>query len=453
MDSDSTEIVKVARNCHTKLAWKDFNSEYGERIAKTTCKRLAADIFKILKSDSDSLKYDSKVFLNLLKGAHHSNNLELALEIGSFCSKIRNIDFYLDMISVHLDNSDPKSARLEAKKALRLTKLSAKEELKLRMHVVSSYAEEGKFSRATSMFDNIEKLISSKELSEIEKYDFITQVGRLHFFLGNYDAAIPFYKQASDFYLETRNWEVAARCLFNTGACLSNSDNSNQEEAFYYIETCRQICEQNGLATPLAHIESFYGLNAYQRGNFSEAKEYFYTALQHTQEDEARFTRLHFLSMLALTCFASGRFSLGKKYAEQTLRLSKTDESVRYRTRYINLEAEMLWQEGEIHQSQNVLKPAIEKLLTKGLDTLEELATYNMLLAQEAQLGENKISKTKIKIADILRRNSFNWLENKYQRSEILLNNRQYSEAEKNYHDILSKAEAKNNKYHQALGL
>ena len=93
--------------------------------------------------------------------------------------------------------------------------------------------------------------------------------------------------------------------------------------------------------------DSFYGLNAYQRGNFSEAKEYFYTASQHTQEDEARFTRLHFLSMLALTCFASGRFSLGKKYAEQTLRLSKTDESVRYRTRYINLEAEMLWQEGE----------------------------------------------------------------------------------------------------------
>jgi tetratricopeptide (TPR) repeat protein len=453
MTREITTISKAARSCHTKQAWSHFISTYGDSIAQTTSKKLVTDVFKILKSDVDSLKYGTDIFLTLLKGARHSSHLELALEIGIFCTKIRTIEFYLEMILVHFENSDPKSARVEANKALRLSKLSAKDELILRMHVVSSYAEEGKYSKATSMFDDIEKLTSSEELTKEDKYDFIVKIGRLHFFLGNYNAAIPFYKKASDYYMECKNWEIAAKCLFNAGACLSNSDNSNQEESFYYIETCRQICEKNNLSGPLAHIESFYGLNAYQTGNFTEAKEYFYAALQHTQDEEAKFNRLHFLSMLSLTCYASGKFHLAKKYAEQTLRLAEDDESDRYRTRYINLEAEMLWQEGKTEKSHELLKPAIEKLLTKGLYTLEELATFNMYTSQEAALNGKDFSMSKVKVADSLKKNSFNWLELKYCISELLLNSNQTSEAHKNYLEILESAEKKDNKHHYALAL
>lgn len=453
MNSEQSNLLRLAKNCHTKQAWTQFASDYGEVIANTNDKKLVSEIFKQLKSDSSALNYGHEIFLFLLKGAHHADHLELAVEISDFSSKISNIDLYFEVIAIHLENSEPKSARKIASKALRLSNLSTKEELRLRMHVVSSYAEEGKYQKATAMFGPLEKLIYSEGISKEDKYNFISQIGRLHFFLGNYDDAIPFYKEASEYYLLNQNWEIAARTLFNVGACLGNSDNSNKDEAYYYIETCREVCEKNDLKGPLAHIESFYGLNAYQSGNFTEAKEYFFAALQHTQEEDAKFTRIHFLSMLALTCYSSGKFKLGKKYAMQTLRLAETDESDRYRTRYINLEAEMMWQDGDFEKSHELLKPVFSKLITNGIFTLEELATFNMYVSQEAALNSKEFSRSKIKVANPLKRNSFNWLETQYCLADLLLNSQKYADAEKKYKNIIEVSEQKDNRHHLALGL
>ena len=453
MVSEVSNIIHAARKCRSKRDWAEFSRIHGDAVAQSRDKKLTIEVFKHISSDPDALKYEPTIFVQLLRGARLSDNLDLALEVALFCDKLSNLDLFVEVITIHTENSDPKIARKTANRALRISNLTAKQELKLRMHVVSSYAEEGRYSRASSMFDRVEKLIDSEELSTEDKFDFKRQIARLHFFLGNYDQAIPYYKKTSEYYIREQKWEIASRCLFNAAACLSNSDNSKREEAFFYIETCREICEKHSLPGPLAHIESFYGLNAYQSGNFIEAKEYFYAALQHTQDEEAKFNRLHFLSMLALTCYSSGKFKLGKKYAEQTLSLAESDESDRYRTRYLNLKAEMYWQEGELQKSHELLRPAFQRLISKGLFTLEELATFNLYISQEGELNSKTTSRNKIKVADSLKRNSFNWLETQYRKAEIFLNSDSYTEAELLYKTISKEAKVKENKYHYALSL
>lgn len=453
MDLNSAKIIGHARKCHTKHAWSVFASLYGEFIETTTDKKLLTEVFKNLASDKKASNFDYKIFLILLRGAQHINNLDLALQILTLCHKHKNLSLYLEAIEVHLSNSNPKEARKVVSKALKVQDIKTKDELKLRMMIVSTFAEEGKYKKAKSMFKPLEKLILSEDLSRDDKYSFTLQIARLHFFLGNYEEAIPYFKDSSEHYIYTENWEIAAKSLFNTAACLGNSDNSNIEEAFFYIEKCREVCEKNSFKVPLAHIESFYGLNSYQRGNFTEAKEYFYAALQHTQDEEAKFNKIHFLSMLALTYYASGKFHLGKKYAMHTLELAENDESDRYRTRYINLKVEMLWQEGKISESQKLIKPAINSLSSKGIHTLEELATFNIHLSQESLLNSKNISQFDIKISETLKKNCYNWLETTYGIAEIFLNIEEYKESEKRYRFIIETSIKKENRQHLSKGI
>ena len=58
----------------------------------------------------------------------------------------------------------------------------------------------------------------------------------------------------------------------------------------------------------------------------------------------------------------------------------------------------MLWQEGELEESHQLLTPAVSKLSTKGIFTLEELATFNLYVTQEALLNGKDFSRSKVKI-------------------------------------------------------
>ena len=320
---DRIEIaIKTTRDCHTKAAWEDFIRKNGDLLGSSTHPRLITEVFRKLADDPQSTLYGNSIWGTLLQGSLSCWNLELGCEIARHVNKILAPVVAVPAAQVLLEGGHPSESRDYAQRALRGTSLAPKERLQLEMIVASSFAEEGKVEKAVKILEKVGPYLRSSNLEIADRANFLTRLGRLYYFIGRYaDAALAF-EESSPLYLQLREWESAARALFNGGACFQNSGQGSQSEAFRMVEECRRIAIEHDLRGPLSHCESFYGFESYHAGNFAGARESFRRALVALPANDKSFRRLHVMSMLSLTYFAAGKFTLAKKFAQQTLDLA-----------------------------------------------------------------------------------------------------------------------------------
>jgi len=444
-------ILKSAKDCHTKQTWEELFELHSKDIESVTHSKPIQDIFKLLENDSQSLQYDPAIFGSLIKGCLSSWNLLLGRKISEFADKIPSVQISLPASQVYLEDGQPSTARSLANRALRLSGLKATEKLQLEIVICSSYAEENKHTKAIKILNKIGADVKNPDLHAKEKADFLLRMGRMHFFLGNYLEAAKLFYDASVPFRELQEWEAVARTIFNTAAAHMNSG-LGETEAFAYVEEARRLAEEYDLPGPLSHCEAFYGTNAYQYGNFAGAKEHFRKALDFLPISDKSYRRLHILSMLSLTYLAMGRFHLAKKFGRQTIDLASLDNSQRNRTRYTTLEAEILWEDGLVEESQKLLSDSASNFETTGVHTLEELSALTRFNLQSAFLNNSK-PLTKIKIEPQLMNNKSNWFDRDYSLGHLLINQNNTSQAGSLFSTLTSDARSAGYRLHEAQGL
>lgn len=445
-------VTRQARECHTKQAWETLFEAHGDAIATGGNSKPIAEIFKSLRTDPQSLQYDPKIWGRLIQGCISSWNLELGREIAEFAKKIPSIAITIPAAQLYLESGMPSTTREMAHRALRLTGLGHNERLQLEMLIASSYAEEGKRQKTIRVLNEIRSSMQSSDLQPKERADFLMALGRMQFVLGRYLQAAEVFYDASKLYRDLRDWESAARCIFNTAACHLNGGTSRKDEAFAMIEECRRLAEREDLPGPLSHCEAAYGMDAYQHGDFAAAREHFRRALEYLPISDKSVRRLHILSMLAYTYLAMGRYHLAKKFANQTFDLAALDESQRFKTRYTTLRAELLWEDGLIDESQALLVSSATPLEIHGVHTLEELATLSRFLLQSAFLNE-KNGPERFEIDESLKKNVHAWLDYHYACGQIALNRCDFSHAEEHFNECLTVGRQSGDRQHEALGL
>jgi tetratricopeptide (TPR) repeat protein len=280
----------------------------------------------------------------------------------------------------------------------------------------------------------------------------LINVGRMQFLLGRYLHAAELFYEASKLFRELQDWEAAAKAIFNTAACHLNGGTRRTDEAFVMIEECRRLAEAENLPGPLSHCEAAYGMDAYQHGDFVGAREHLRRALEYLPITDKSYRRLHILSMLAFTYLAMGRYHLARKFGNQTLELKALDESERYKTRCENLQAELMWEDGLVVESQALMRSSVTPLETHGVHTLEELATLSRYDLQSAWLDARQLPP-KINIDESLKKNLHSWLDYIYSIGELRLNQDDFAGAEQHFDECLAKARQSGDRFHEAAGL
>jgi tetratricopeptide (TPR) repeat protein len=405
-----------------------------------------------LKSDRQSKQYPPAIFATLIRGCLSCWNLELGQEISQFASTIPSATISIPSAQLQLESGHPSLSREIANRGLRFSNLSTNERLQLELIVCSSYAEEGKHAKAINLSKKLDVLIKKEEMPTKSRADLLQQMARIQYFLGRYQHAAELFEFTSDLYLELADWESAAKALFNTAACYHNCGGTERtKKGFVFVERARKVAETHGLSGPLSHCETFYGLDAYQHGNFAEAREYFRRGLETLPASDKSFRRLQILSMQTLTHLATGAYHNARKSGQQTLSLAKEDDSERIKSRYTNLEAQLVWEDGNPQAGHELLKQATESFSSKGIHTLEEISTYSRYLLQCAWFFE-KQEPVKPKICDSLKKNVFNWQDFLYSKAQFLLNSGEIESAQSIFEDMLRRSQRHQNRYHDALG-
>jgi tetratricopeptide (TPR) repeat protein len=403
---------KAAKECHTKAHWDDFYEQYGMLLSADASGKLVATVFKRLQSDPQSLYYSPNLWGSLIQGAIASWNIETGVAIAEFSRKLTTPAVSIPAAQVLLDGGKPSLSREFAQRALRLGGLSDLERVQLELIVASSFAEDGKTDHAVRVLARVTPLVRSAVMSQRERSDFVVRMGRLQYFMGKYPAAAASFEQAVPLMLELKDWEGAAKALFNAGACIQNSGTDQTEAASAMVERCRNLSIEHHLPGPLSHCEAFYGVESFNKGQFIAAREHFRRAMTVLPASDKTFRRLHIMSFLSMTYFSLGRFNLGIKFGRQTLELAELDTSDRFKTRYKALEAEILWEEGKIPESMALLRHVAHQLSLHGVKQLEELSTLTRYQVQLAILGET--THETFKIDESLRHNQTTWLPYQY---------------------------------------
>lgn len=443
---------KQARECRTKAGWESFFETHGEALASINNSKPVQEIFRLLKADPQALQYDARIWGRLIQGCLASWNLELGREIAEHAKRVPSAQVTIPAGQLYLESGMPKVTRDIAHRALRLTGLAAAERLSLEMQIASSYAEEGKRQKTIKLLTDIHASVQNADLSTKDRADFLTSMGRMQFLLGRYLQAAEVFYEASKLYRILKDWEAAAKTIFNTAACHLNGGTARKDEAFAMIEECRRLAVEQDLPGPLSHCEAAYGMDAYQHGDYAGAKEHLRLALEYLPISDKSYRRLHILSMLAYTYLAMGRYHLARKFARQTFDLAAMDESQRFKTRFSNLEAELLWEDGLTAESQKLLNASVNPLEAKGVHTLEELAALSRWMLQSAMLNERQVTG-RFAIDDSLKKNLHSWLDYHYARGQLALNRFAFAEAEEAFTECLSQGRKEGDRYHEAMGL
>ena len=412
------QALRAIKDCHTKRHWDDFFAKYFDVLSSHANPKLIGDIFRKLESDPQSLNYDPRLWGALLVGATSCWNLEAGVNIAEFCKKLTVPVVSIPAAQVFLEVGKPGISRDYAQRSLRLASISDLDRINLELLVASSFAEEGKTDHAVRVLSKVVTLVRSAQMSHRERADFVMRMGRLQYFMGRYPEAAAAFEEAAPILLELQDWEGAARALFNAGACIQNSGAEKTEDATALVEKARKLSIEHNLPGPRSHCEAFYGVEAFSKGNFIGAREHFRRAMTVLPASDKSFRRLHIMSFLSFTYFAMGKYALGIKFGRQTIELAALDASERFKTRYQALEAEILWEEGKIPESMQVLQSATHQLALHGVRNLEELSTLSRYQIQLAAMGE--ASSEKFKVDESLQKNQTQWLEYKYSRVLLL---------------------------------
>jgi tetratricopeptide (TPR) repeat protein len=442
-------MIKKARNCHTKMAWKDLFKAYGETIANASTSKPVQDLFRLLSADPQSVQYDPEIWAALITGALASWDLELAKEI---TDRLKNPSpkISIPAAKTYLDCGQPTHARSIALKSLRLSRIPPSEKLQLHLIVARTYAEQGKRQKCLRLLTRIRASATSTILAPKQKAEILADLGRLQYFLGRYSQAGEYFRDAANLYEALQEWEGASKALFNTAACYLNSGIFARKEAFKLIEKCRNLAIQNHLKGPLGYCEAAYGMDAYERGRFLEALKLLRKALELLPQHDHSFRRLHLLSGLAHTHLALGQFHLAQKIGKQALKVAARDESTKSHCRYLALEAELLWEEGAIDQSQTTLQNTCSNLEKRGVHTLDEMAALSRIFFQSALLGCTQ-EPVKPEISDLLQHNTSSVILFNFARAHIILNQDKVEDASTLFRQCEQLASLHEDKYHQAL--
>lgn len=447
-----TERLELAlrsiKECHSKRQWDDFFTKFGDVLTGAPSPRLISDIFRKLEADPQSLNYDPKLWGGLLTGAIACWNIESGVQIAEFSKKLTVPIVSIPAAQVFLEAGKPGLSREFAQRALRLTSISDLERIQLDLIVASSFAEEGKTDHAVRVLGKVTSLVRTANMTLRERADFVMRMGRLQYFMGRYPEAAGAFQEAAPTLLELEDWEGAARALFNAGACIQNSGVEKTEEATALVEQARKLSVEHNLPGPRSHCEAFYGVEAYSKGNFIGAREHFRRAMTVLPPSDKSFRRLHIMSFLSFTYFAMGKFALGIKFGRQTIDLAALDASERFKTRYQALEAEILWEEGRVPESMQVLRAAVHQLVLHGVRNLEELSTLSRYQLQLAILGEGLSER--FKIDESLQKDQTQWLEYRYSRAVLPGVFESNDEAVEELQDCLSMAKNLDALNHQA---
>lgn len=450
MMSERLELaLKTVKECHSKRHWDDFLSKYLDVVSVAPSPKLIAEIFRRLQSDPQSLNYDPRLWGALLSGATACWNLETGVAIAEFCKKLTSPVVSVPAAQVFLEAGKPGLSRDFAQRALRLSSLLDLDRIQLELIVASSFAEEGKTDHAVRVLSRVTVLVRSAHMSQRERADFVMRMGRLQYFMGRYPEAAQAFQEAAPTLLELEDWEGAARALFNAGACIQNSGVEKTEEATELVEQARKLSEEHNLPGPMSHCEAFYGVEAYSKGNFVGAREHFRRAITVLPASDQSFRRLHIMSFLSFTYFAMGKYSLAVKFGRQTIELASLDASERFKTRYQALEAEILWEEGRIIDSMEILNSAAHQLALHGVRNLEELSTLSRYQLQLAMLGESLVER--YRVDESLQKNQTQWLEYKYSRALTIKAPSQLSDVVQELEDCLRMAKSLDALNHQAF--
>lgn len=446
------KAVKSARDCHTKAAWEDFYRRFSDLLISSPHPRLVTEVYKKLSDDPQSLYYSPALWGALLQGSLGCWNLEIGCEIAKHVQKLLHPVVSIPAAQVLLEGGHPAASRDHAQRALRGSGLDVKERLQLEMIVASSFAEEGKVDKAVKILEKVGPFLRTAKLDKSDRASFLTRLGRLYYFIGRYAEAAKAFEESSPIYIELKEWESAARALFNVGACYQNSGQGSQSEAFRMVEECRRIAIEHDLKGPLSHCESFYGFESYHAGNFAGARDSFRRAIAALPANDKSYRRLHVMSMLSLTYFATGKYTMAKKFAQQTLDLAALDESDRFKSRYKALEAEMLWEDGKIPESMEILKAAIKPMQDHGVHTLEDLSALFRYITQSAICGQPVHVET-FKIEEQLKDNKISWLEFEYACALLKANTLEPQESRALFQACLDRAKELRALQYQALSL
>lgn len=442
-------MIKKARRCHTKMAWKALFEAHGETIASASTYKPVHDLYRLLSADPQSLQYDPEIWAALISGALSSWNLELAKEI---TDRLKNPSpkISIPAAKTYLDCGHPTHARSIALKSLRLSNIPSSEKLQLHLIVARTYAEEGKRQKCLRLLTRIRATTTSTALAPKQKAEILSDLGRMQYFLGRYSQAAEYFRDAADLYEKLKEWEGASKSLFNTAACYLNSGIFARQEAFNLIEKCRHLANQNHLPGPLGYCEAAYGMDAYERGDFPKALALLRKALELLPHNDHSFRRLHLLSALAHTHLALGQFHLAQRIGKQALKVAARDESTKSNCRYLALEAELLWEEGAVEKSQTTLLNTCSNFEKRGVHTLDEMAALSRLLFQSAQLDCPQ-EPVKAKISDLLEHNTSSVILFNFARAQIYLNQGNSENAANLFRQCERLARVHEDKYHQAL--
>ncbi|MEI8026170.1 MAG: hypothetical protein WCI18_07460 [Pseudomonadota bacterium] len=441
------EHLEEARRCQTKKAWESFFKDFGSELTSLNPGEIVK-LITYLKQDKDSKYFGEGVFSALIAVCRAQKCFEQGLDLYKFVEEQCYPLVSLETAHLLLENSKPKDARYLALKALRRKTIPIIVEVKLRLLICNSFAEEGLHHFAAKHFVALEHLAEHQDIPLAERADIQVSIARLHFFSGHLPRAARHYQLATKFALEEGNEELAARSLFNTAAALHNSGHESYEKSYAFARECRALSQKNGYAFILAHVESFFGLDAHIIGHFTKAHQHFESALGYLTESDLSYSRVHFLSLLTILCFEEANFSKGLELAQRTLELSENDHSNRYKSRYRNIEAHYLWETGKYSESYSVLQEAVKQIKSNGIVSNEDYNTWNQFIKFSALLGA-KSDPGEPTISHHIRHTSYHISENQIALARILFNKRDYSSALNIYERVFETALERNNLNHQ----
>ena len=443
--------LEAARRCQTKTAWESFFKDFGSELTSLS-RSETIKLVGYLRQDKDSKYFGECVFSSMIAVCRAQKCFEQGLELWELIAEKGYPLASLETAHLLLESSKPKDARHLALKTLRRKTIPIIIEVKLRLLICNSFAEEGHHQFAAKHFLALEYLAEHQDIPSAERADIQVSIARLHFFSGHLPRAARHYQLATKFALEEGNQELAARSLFNTAAALHNSGHENYEKSYGFARDCQNLAQKNGYTFILAHVESFFGLDAHIVGNFTKAHQHFESALNHLNENDVSYSRVHFLSLLTILCFEEANFGKALELAQRTLSLSENDHSSRYKSRYRNIEAHYLWENGKYAESYSVLQEAVKHLKSNGITSNEDYSTWNQFVKFSALLGRKHDIGEPV-ISPHIRHTSYLISETQIALARMLVNKRDYTEAMNLYGKIYETAIERKNINHQMYAL
>jgi hypothetical protein len=451
--TDEKTIIEKLKGCHTKGAWRTFLSEFGPEIATTKNAKILKPIFKALAKDAQSLNYDIDLWKAMLQGCLSSWDLALGQQIAQYVSSIPSASLAILSAEVLMQSSKPAKAREVVNRALKLSNLSPWEKLQLQMILCNTYVEQANYPITLKYLRKMEDTLRHNQFEPKNLASISYAMGRSYFFLGLYAESAFRCHIAYEIYYQNKEWDLAARCLFNTATSYYNAGLEGRTKFLPLIQQCIDLAKKHDLTRTLSHCYAFLGLTYYHQGNFGEAAKYQKLALQSQAPGEV-YSQLYMSSMLALIYLRSNNYAMAEKTIKQLTSQMEQDQSQKLTPRYQAIEGQIAWQRGDFKESQRILEEATKPFFSKGIRRLEDLALMSRYYLQCAMLGfTNKDLETELDISTQVRSNMPTWLDYLSSVAQWRLTFKQYAKAEKMAREALAIAREQDSEYFQGMNL